>query len=293
MFHLVFPLFSSFAFVIGITLAKQAIGKGASPWTAVFLGNVWLAIFCSGSAVASGEIVGTDAWPAAIGVGCLFLLGQVLTYLAFQHGDVSVATPVLGLKVLLVALLASVIAGEGLHGRIWVAAALASVGIGLVQTSGGNSEPRKRWLTIGLASAAALSLSLYDVSLQKAGGSWDASQFLPVVFIAALIISFGLLPWVDRPKRLKEHGALGWMLAGTCLMGLQSLSISYGLAAYGKAAEMNIVYSLRGLWGVLLAWMLAKWLHTNEGWLPRRTMVQRLLGAIVLVSAVIVALVEF
>lgn len=291
MFHLIFPLFSSFAFVFGITLAKQAIGKGASPWTAVFFGNVWLAIFCSGSAVARGEIVGSDAWPAATGVGCLFLLGQVLTYLAFQRGDVSVATPVLGLKVLMVALLTSFIAGEAVGVRIWIAAALASVGIGLVQASGGNSEPRNRWLTIGLASAAALSLSTFDVCLQKAGGTWNASQFLPAVFLAALIVSFGLLPWVDRPKKLKERNAFGWMLAGTCLMGLQSLSISYGLAKYGEAAQMNIVYALRGLWGVLLAWMLSKWLQTNEGSLPRRTMIQRLIGAIILVAAVIVALV--
>ena len=68
--------------------------------------------------------------------------------------------------------------------------------------------PRKRWLTIGLASAAALSLSLYDVSLQKVGGTWDASRFLPVVFLAALVVSLGLLPWIDRPRKLKEQNAL-------------------------------------------------------------------------------------
>lgn len=299
MFHLLFPLFSSVAFVVGITLAKQAIGKGASPWTAVFLGNVWLAIFCSSSAAVRGEIAPAGAWGDAAIVGSLFVIGQILTYLAFQRGDVSVATPVLGLKVLIVALLTSVIAGDSVSGQVWFAAALASVGIGLVQASGGNTEARNRWLTIGLASLAAFALSTFDVQLGMARKGWNtealgeykSSEFLPAVFLSALVISFGLLPWVDGFKRLKQLKALPWMLAGTAIMGLQSLSISYGLATYGDAARMNIVYSLRGLWGVVLAWMLAGWLNTNEGSLPRRVMLMRLLGAIVLVTAVIVALI--
>ncbi|MFK7817861.1 MAG: hypothetical protein AB8G99_04040 [Planctomycetaceae bacterium] len=299
MFHLVFPLFSSVAFVFGITLAKQAIGKGASPWTAVFLGNVWLAIFCSAGPVIRGDIVPVAAWGTAAIVGGLFVVGQILTYLAFQSGDVSVATPVLGLKVLIVALLTSLLSGSPVSGRVWFAAALASVGIGLVQASGGNTEARNRWLTIGLASLAALSLSMFDVQLTMARNGWDvgslgeyqSSQFLPVVFLSALVISFGLLPWVDGPKRLRDMNALPWMLAGTALMGIQSLSISYGLATYGDAARVNIVYSLRGLWGVVLAWMLAGWLKTNEGSLPRPVMLMRLSGAIVLVTAVVVALI--
>ena len=288
--HLLFPLYSSIAFVIGITLAKQAITKGASPWTAVFLGNVWLTIFCSASAIVRGEFAPPSAWIAATGIGALFLGGQVLTYLAFQRGDVSIATPVLGLKVLIVALFSIAIGGQAVPGRIWVAALLASCGIGLVQASGGNSEPRNRWLTIGLASLAALALSLFDVSLQWAGSRWDSKLLLPFVFLAALVLSLGLLPWVDRPRRLKELGAMKWMLAGTWLMGLQSLSISYGLATYGDAARMNIVYALRGLWGVVLAWMLAEWLKTNEGQLPKRVMILRLVGAVILVAAVITAL---
>lgn len=290
MFHLIFPLFSSFAFVVGITLAKQAIGKGASPWTAVFLGNVWLAVFCSSGAMLRGEIAPMAAWPEATLVGGMFVLGQILTYLAFQQGDVSVATPVLGLKVLIVALLSAFIAGDTVSGKVWIAAALASLGIGLVQASGGNTEARNRWLTIGLAALAAMALSSFDIRLQMTKDLWDSSQFLPAAFIAALVLSLGLLPWVDRPARLKEVGATRWMLAGTCLMGLQSLSISYGLATYGDAPRINIVYSLRGLWGVVLAWMLSGWLKTNERSLGPRVMGIRLLGASVLVSAVVVAI---
>lgn len=289
-FHFVFPLFSSFAFVIGITLAKQAISRGASPWTAVFLGNCWLALFLGCGAVARGEVAPVSAWGDAAICGSLFVAGQILTYLAFQRGDVSVATPVLGLKVLIVALLTAWIAKEAVPNNVWVAAALASVGIALVQASGGGEDGGSRWQAVVLAALAAAALSTFDISLQSFGKKWDSATFLPVAFLSALAMSSVLLPWVDRPKRLRELKATSWMLIGTCLMGLQSLSISYGLATYGDAPRMNIVYSLRGLWGVVLAWMLAGWLGTNEGRLPRKTMVLRLIGAVVLVSAVVVAL---
>lgn len=276
--------------MFGITLAKQGISKGASPWTAVFFGNVWLAGICGSVAFARGGVVPSAAWGQAAMVGALFLAGQIFTYLAFQSGDVSVATPVLGLKVLIVALLTIFIAGESVPVRIWIAAALASAGIGLVQASGGTGAATNRWLTIGLASLAALALSLFDVCLQRAGTDWNSDKFLPVVFITASLMSLGLLPWVDGPKRLQELNAGRWIIAGTLLMAIQSLSISYGLATYGDAARMNIVYALRGLWGVVLAWLLAGWLKTNEGSLSKKVMLFRLVGATVLVSAVIVAL---
>ncbi len=66
-------------------------------------------------------------------IGGLFVLGQIFTYLAFQFGDVSVATPVFGVKVLIVALCGLLMAGEAIPPRIWIAACLATTGVGFVQ----------------------------------------------------------------------------------------------------------------------------------------------------------------
>ena len=296
-FHLLFPLLSSILFVLGMMLVKRGIDKGASPWSGTFLANLWLALVWVVIAVVRGRIVPMDAWPDALLIGLLFVLGQVFTYLAFQFGDVSVATPIFGIKVLLVAALVSLSSGEVLPVRIWIAGALATSGVILIQWSGRAAGPptssstARRWLTIILALSAATSLTLFDVAMQdRVSGKWNSHDFLPVVFGAAGLMSFAFLPWTDRLIRLRQLGASRWILAGTVLMAMQAMSMTYSLATFGDATRINIVYSLRGLWGVALAWLLGRSLGTAEGSLGRNVMLRRLAGALLLTAAVMIAI---
>ena len=88
--HLLFPLFSSIVFVIGMIFAKNAIARGSSPWTGTFLANFWLAISWGSFALITGRFLPIAVWWQAALVAGSFVLGQVLTYLAYKHGDVSV-----------------------------------------------------------------------------------------------------------------------------------------------------------------------------------------------------------
>lgn len=299
-YHLLFPLFSSVCFVLGMMLAKQAIIRGVTPWTGTFLGNLWLALFWGTIALVRGEIIPTEAWSAAAIVGALFVLGQVFTYLTFQVGDVSVATPIFGVKVLMVAGLTSVLDGTDVPWSIWIAGALASAGVILIQWQSRKDKSHEdtvtavaamnRWLTIVLALCAAFSLSLFDVCLQKWARGWSGYSFLPVMFGTAGILSLGLLPWVTFPRRIKKLKAGRWILGGTLLMALQAMSMCFSLAEYQDAPRINIVYASRGLWGVLLAWAFARRLGTKEAHVGRTVMLRRLAGAILLTAAVLMAI---
>lgn len=294
-YHLLFPLFSSILFVLGMMLAKQAIDRGASPWTGTFLGNLWLALIWAGIAAFRGEIVSSAAWWPAATCGFLFVLGQLLTYLAFQFGDVSVAAPVFGVKVLLVAGLTSLITGEDVSGKIWCAGAMATTGIVLIQWSGGSPSERRqrssrRNITVALALSAAFSLSLFDVSLQRWGAQWDTLAFLPAMFGAAMLLSCVFLPRIDTVRKLKEIKAGRLILGGTLVMAVQAMSICYALSRFSDATRINIVYSLRGLWGVLLAWGLAKQFQSGEADLETVIMLRRLAGAVLLTAAVVLAM---
>lgn len=273
--------------------AKQAIVRGASPWTGTFWGNQWLAIFWVLVAVVRGSLCEFDMWlPAAI-IGALFVLGQLLTYLAFQVGDVSVATPVFGIKVIVVATLQSLFAGEVISGRIWIAGIMATSGVVLIQwvDSGATKrDRRKTMLSILIAGLAAFTLSLFDVSLQAWAKDVNTYDFMPVMFGFVGLFSLVLLPKVDSVSHLKTTKSFRWMLSATILMAMQAFSMCFSLAEFGDAARINIVYALRGLWGVLLAWALAKRLQTGEAELPRIVMVRRLAGAGLLTGAVLIAI---
>ena len=280
-------------------LAKQAIDRGVSPWTGTFLGNLWLALFWAGIAIIRQDIIPSEGWTDAAIIGVMFVFGQVFTYLAFQFGDVSVATPIFGVKVLMVAALTSVLDGTRVSAAIWIAGTLASAGVILIQWNGrkpkfsdeaSTTASRRNRLTIILALSAAFSLSLFDVCLQKWARQWNSYDFLPVMFGTAGVLSLLLLPWVTMPKQIVQLKAGKWILAGTILMALQAMSMCFSLAEYQDAPRINIVYALRGMWGVLLAWAFAKTLGTKESEVGRPVMLRRLAGSVLLTVAVLMAI---
>ena len=115
--HLLFPLFSSVVFVFGMLNAKRAISLGGSPWTSTVLANFWLAAGWGLCGLLTGQLLPSAGWWQAALVALSFVAGQVFTYFAYQHGDVSVATPVFGVKVIIVAVILSGLAGEPISGE--------------------------------------------------------------------------------------------------------------------------------------------------------------------------------
>jgi len=284
------PLLASVLFVCGLLCVKRATSHGVSPWTVTFLANQWAALIFSTLWLLGGEGQPlTKLWQPAF-IGALYMTGQVLTFMAIQRGDVSVATPVFGIKVVLVAILLTVFFREELPNSVWIAAALATFGIGLVQwsprTQAGDASRGRLLLTIGLAVLAAAAFATFDVSVQHWSPAWGPGRLLPTVYWFVSLFSLSLLP-VVRTSALRDPKTRTVLLVGTLLIALQALSLVFTLSNFGDAARVNVVYAMRGVWGVVLAWFVAvKW-GGSEANLPKRVMLLRLLGAILLTAAVV------
>jgi hypothetical protein len=78
-----------------------------------------------------------------------------------------------------------------------------------------------------------------------------------------------------------------WLLMGCFLLTLQSIGMIAGLGHYGHATEANIVYSTRGLWSIALVWVVGHWFQNNESKVGHGLMLIRLLGALMLLVAVV------
>ncbi len=294
--HLLLPLFSSLLFVVGALFAKRAGNLGISPYTTTafantLLGSTWFIIGLTLDAPIERSAVVPAIW-----IAFTFVLGQVCTYLAFQWGDVSLATPVFGIKIIIVAWLSAVMTQHAIAMPIWIAAVLAALGIAVIQkgpSSGTHVSMAKHrvFISISLAMLAASSLSLFDVGVQHYGRLFGAERFLSLMFVIAGLLSMGLLPLGSGLKKIRETGATKFLLLSALLMAGQAMSITYALGKFGDATRVNIVYSLRGLWSVGLVWILSRWLHSEEMRLPRTTMIYRLIGASLLTISVCIALV--
>jgi len=294
--HLLFPLFSSLLFVIGALFAKQAAVRGASPYTSTVLSNLCLALFWGIFGLVRAGGLPPAAWGAAVAIALAFVVGQLCTYLAFQYGDVSLATPIFGVKIVIVAVISSLLAEKAIEPRIWIASVLAAVGVGVVQASGkvaahNRTSAGRVAATIALALLAATSLSLFDVGLQICGRRYGAEPFLVTMFVFTGLLSCGLLPWADRPADVRRIGASKPLAAAAILMATQAVSISYALGQFGDATRINIVYALRGFWSVLLAWGLSRLAASPDPAHSSRTMLLRLTGAVLLMISVVIALV--
>lgn len=229
-------------------------------------------------------------WQPAV-IGGLFLSGQLFTFLAVDRGDVSVATPVLGVKVLIVPALSPFFVNENLPARVWLAAAIAVAGIGFVQARDQSVQRSKILASVGFALLAACSMTLFDLFIQRWAPAWGAGYFLPLAFGFAAIFSLLFVKSADGPSTLKEKGATRALTVGAVLMAVQAIGMTVTLGLYGDATRVNIVYSMRGLWGVLLTWLLARRIATTDATPSHRTMTMRLIGALLIGVSVIISVV--
>lgn len=286
--HLLLPLLASVLFVCGLILIKRAGASGANTATTLFVSNQFAAALFSLLWLLGGEGQPIDQiWQPAV-VASLYMMGLVFTFLAVGRGDVSIATPVFGIKVLLVALLLSITGLAELPRSVWYAATMATIGIALIQWTG-RGNPRAVVATILLAVSAATSYAAFDVLVQRWAPDWGVGRFLPILFWIVGLFSLAMVPWVQWNK-LRDREVVRFLVPGATLIACQAVCIVFTLSVFGDAARVNVVYALRGLWGVILAWVLARQFGGNEAGMSRSVMTTRLSGAALLTAAVVLVI---
>ncbi|MEO1526802.1 MAG: EamA family transporter [Planctomycetota bacterium] len=290
--HLLFPLLASLLFATGLLLLKRATEAGTNPWTVTFVANQWAAIlFSAFLLMESRPVEWSLLWQPAL-VAVFYIVGQVGTFSAIHHGDVSIAAPLFGIKVLLVAVFSTLIGGQSLAAAIWIAAILATAGIALVQWSG-KGHPRRILYTVASAMLASTSFSIFDVLVQKfcvsETAQWSTGRFLPLMFACVAVYSIIFLRGFQVEK-LKDRGIRKPLLFGGMLIALQAICIVFTLSYFGDAPRVNVVYSMRGIWGVLFAWGAAIIWGGSEAEVGRSTMVTRLCGAALITVSVVIAI---
>jgi uncharacterized membrane protein len=296
-FHLLLPLLGGLVYVVAVLLLKRAADLGADVWRTSRILNLTSALFFLPLLALGGKIPPAQLWWQPAIVALLFVGGQVFTLLALQRGDVSIATPVLGLKIVIVAVLVAVILGESIKANLWMAALLSSAAIGLLNASGGRSRHHHVGTTIVLSMAAAGAYALFDVLVQKWAALWGAGRLLPVMMIFVAGYSFAVRPYGEAADKRARAGrvkippaARPWIAAGAICFAIQGLLIVSAIGVYGQAAVANVLYSSRGLWSVVAVWGIGHWFVNREQHLGPRVLAWRLCGAAMLMLAILIVL---
>ncbi|HEY1108654.1 MAG TPA: EamA family transporter, partial [Opitutaceae bacterium] len=129
------PLIAAFIYACGVLVVKRAADLGVGVWRTAFVANIVGALVFQPLLLLGGSLHPALWWQPVI-VGLCFTVGQWFTFMAMDKGDVSVATPVLGLKIIFVAILVTISGAQTLRPQLWIAAALATLGIALLNRRG-------------------------------------------------------------------------------------------------------------------------------------------------------------
>lgn len=285
--HLFLPLLSAILYVVAALFIKQASSFGVGLWRTTFVANLICSLLFSSLIFLGGQIPDDATWWQPALVAFLFLSGQVLSFLAIERGDVSVATPVMGVKVIIVAVLVVSLLGETVPLTLWLAALAASAGIAFLNRRGSGTRHNNIGLTIVLAVVAAAAYALFDVLVQKWSPAWGTGRFLPVMMGFVAVYSFGLIPFFHGSLKAIPRPAWRPLLLGGFLIALQGIILITTLAEFGDATAVNVVYSSRGLWSVLAVWWLGHWFGNREREQGGRVLVSRFAGASLLMIAIV------
>ena len=289
-YYYLFPLLSSWLYVIGVMFIKQCSAHGVGIWRITFVSNIVSAVLYVPLLFVTGEWPGIERfWEPAL-AACLFIGGQAFTFIALQKGDVSVATPVLGLKPVIVAMLVVAILGEGIRPALWVSAGLSAAGVAMLNATRG-AKHHHVISTIGLSLVAGSCFSLFDVLVQKFAQGWDIKRFLPAMFAFVSIFSLAFIPWFTAP--LREIPKMAWppLAWGSLFLGLQGVVFISSVGIYGDATALNIIFSSRGLWSVVTVWLVGHWFANEENELGKAVFAKRLVGAALMLGAIVLTLI--
>ena len=287
--HLLFPFASSLLYVAGALSLKRASEHGAGVWRSTFAMNLAAAVCFSALLVEPAGPGPKPLWQPAV-IAALFIAGQASTMVALSRDDVSVATPVVGTKVVFVALFVTLIAGERRIADYWLSAAMSAVGISLLNVgSAGRHGHRRLALTVGASLLAAACYALFDVLVRKWAPAWGVGRLLPAIMGWAALMSLGLRPAFEGPLTDVPRTARGPMLLGAACMGLQAILLVRTLGVHPDTTRINVVYNSRGLWSVLAVWLVGHWWGNTERHAGRAVLAWRLAGAVLLLGAIVVA----
>jgi drug/metabolite transporter (DMT)-like permease len=282
----VLPLLSAVVYVVGVLLLKRATELGADVLRVSAICNWASAIAFLPLLLLGGTIPSAAAlWQPAL-VATFFVAGQTIAFFALRIGDVSIATPVLGAKIVLVALFATVIVGERLTAPLWLAAGLSSVAVALLNRAPPTSHHRIG-MTIVLAGSAAALFAVFDVLVQKWSPAWGTGRFLPVMIGFAALYSVGL--WVaGRPSRAGDERIFtrAWFVGGAVCLAVQSVGFIGTISLRGHVTATNVLYSSRGLWSVVAVWFVGHWFGNRERHLGGGVIGWRLCGAALMLAAI-------
>ncbi len=255
-------------------------------WRISFVCNLVTALAFQPFLLLGDATTSWELWWQPLCVAILYVLGQVFTLTSLAQGEISVAAPVLGLKIVFVPIFLWLVGAESLPASIWMACLGATLAVILLNTTSGASSRGKVLYSVTCASLGAAAYAMFDVCVQLWSSNWGSGTFLPIMFMASTTISLAFIPFFRQGLTEVPKAAWPPLLGGAIFFAAQALAIVCSVAFWEQVAVSNVVYSSRGLWSLGFIWLLGRRLQISDTSLDARVFVLRTCGALLLLASI-------
>lgn len=290
-FAYLIPLTSGFLVACGNLALKRALQGGFGVTRVVFLISWGYLLGLLPIMFFEHEVLDWSRWWIAVLSGCTTFFGYVFILASLRTGDVSVQTPLQGTKVIFVATYSLFLIPGEIPLSWWAGVILTFLSILLIGSKDLFTK-RHSVLSIAYTIISSACFAMTDVLVAK-----EAPLFGRWPFIYGNVISFAFLSLFLIPffrGRIFSAPPLGkkWGFWAAGLLAAQNFGLLFALSIYGMPTVINIVYSSRGIWAIVLAWFVGHWFGNMERAAGKGAFVRRTIGAILLMIAIVLVLVE-
>ncbi|MEM1440702.1 MAG: DMT family transporter [Verrucomicrobiota bacterium] len=289
--YLLLPLAAAIIYALGSILIKRALAEGVTMDQSFHLTNFAVGILFIPLFFFEEKSIEFSALWKPIVMGGTFFVGTWLTFIGIKRGDVSLVTPLMGTKVVFVALGVVLLTGKVPSFALWVAAFLTAAGI-LVMGIADMKKGHHVIFTILITLMSAAVFGLCDVLV-----SWWSPQFGAPTFLATGSLVVGLLSailWLcqGRPNLHLPKASGKWAWSGAISVGVQAICMGVALSFFNDATGINVVYASRGLWVIALVVFLGSAFGNREHHETGRAFFWRVGGTVMLTVAIVIAVVD-
>jgi len=279
------PLCSALGYGFAALMLKRGT-EGAGPWRVNFTTNwVQASLFSLLWFVPVAHAASFSNAGHAVLSGSIFFIGQIFTFLALSRGDVSVTTPVLGSKVIFVALFSAALGAEKIEASTWLAVLLTAGATALLGFGHPHAQRDAILRSLIYGFSAAVMYALTDITQQRWVHEWGFSHYAATLFLTVAVLSLTLLPLLRGGDEVSARTWV-WIGCGGCMLAVQACGVAWAIVTIG-ATSTNVLYNSRGLWSVVLVWTIGHWFGNAERGHGRAVMLRRFVGSLLLLAAIL------
>jgi drug/metabolite transporter (DMT)-like permease len=283
-------------------LAQRALGRQGVALRLLAIAHLLMAAVCIPLVWAAWPAM-PPAWESfaipVIASGGFYLVGQSALFAALRRAEASRIAPLLGLKIVMLAVIVSSVLGQVLDARQWLAVALCVVAAALLQAGRGGVPAA----AFGFVLACCLCFAISDIWIVRlidglqagaaAAGGELGRLHAGGLAMALTYVLCGIV-FIPLVAALWPHTRADWKAATTYaaawLVSMAGLYCCFGLVG---AVFGNILQSARGLMAVALGATLAHhgW-HDLEQKVDRGTLLRRAAAALLMTAAITIYVID-